>query len=103
MYAIIETGGRQYWVVPGETIKVDKLEAEAGAKLTFDALWAVADAKEGQEPVSSRTAKVTATVLKQGRGEKIIVFKKRTKKAYKKTKGHRQWLTELKIENVSLN
>jgi large subunit ribosomal protein L21 len=103
MYAIIETGGRQYWVVPGETIKVDKLEAEAGAKLTFNALWAVADAKEGQEPAYSRTAKVTATVLKQGRGPKIIVFKKRTKKAYKKTKGHRQWLTELKIENVSLN
>jgi large subunit ribosomal protein L21 len=103
MYAIIETGGRQYWVVPGETIKVDKLEAEAGAKLTFDALWAVADAKEGQEPAYSRSAKVTATVLKQGRGPKIIVFKKRTKKAYKKTKGHRQWLTELKIENVSLN
>lgn len=103
MYAIIETGGRQYWVVPGETIKVDKLEAKAGAKLTFDALWAVADAKEGQEPAYSRTAKVTATVLKQGRGPKIIVFKKRTKKAYKKTKGHRQWLTELKIESVSLN
>ena len=103
MYAIIETGGRQYWVVPGETIKVDKLEAEAGAKLTFNALWAVADAKEGQEPAYSRSAKVTATVLKQGRGPKIIVFKKRTKKAYKKTKGHRQWLTELKIENVSLN
>lgn len=103
MYAIIETGGRQFWVVPGETIKVEKLEAEKGAKLTFPALWAVADAKEGAEPAYSRTAQVTATVVKQGRGPKIIVFKKRSKKAYKKTKGHRQWLTDIKIESISFN
>ena len=103
MYAIIETGGKQMWVVPGETVKVEKLEVEPGAKLTFNALWAVGDNKEGQEPVYSRQAKVTATVVKQDRGPKIIVFKKRTKKAYKKTKGHRQWLTYIKIENISLN
>ena len=60
MYAIIETGGKQLWVVPGETVKVEKLEVEQGAKLTFNALWAVGDAPEGQEPVSTRTAKVTA-------------------------------------------
>jgi large subunit ribosomal protein L21 len=103
MYAIIETGGRQFWVVPGETIKVEKLEAEKGSKLTFPALWAVADAKEGAEPAYSRSAKVTATVVKQGRGPKIIVFKKRSKKAYKKTKGHRQWLTDIRIEEISFN
>ena len=103
MYAIIETGGKQLWVVPGETVKVEAVEAEQGAKVVFNALWAVGDAKEGQEPATSRTAKVTATVVKQGRGPKIIVFKKRTKKAYKKMKGHRQWLTEIKIENISLN
>ena len=103
MYAIIETGGKQLWVVPGETVKIEKLEAEQGAKLTFNALWAVADAPEGQEPVSTRKATVTATVVKQGRGPKIIVFKKRTKKAYKKTQGHRQWLTSIKIESISLN
>ena len=51
----------------------------------------------------TRTAEVTATVVKQGRGPKIIVFKKRTKKAYKKTQGHRQWLTSIKIESISLN
>lgn len=103
MYAIIETGGKQVWVVPGETVKVEKLEAEKGAKLTFDALWAVGETKEGQEPAYSRTAKVTATVVRQGRGPKIIVFKKKTKKAYKKKIGHRQWLTEIKIEAISLN
>ncbi|MCR4294863.1 MAG: 50S ribosomal protein L21 [Elusimicrobia bacterium] len=103
MYAIIETGGKQLWVIPGETVKVEKLEAKEGETLTFDALWAVGDAPEGQEPKSTRSAKVTATVVKQGRGPKIIVFKKRTKKAYKKTQGHRQWLTSIKIESISLN
>lgn len=103
MYAIIETGGKQYWVVPGETIKIEKLEVEKGAKLDFKALWAVGDAKEGQEPAYSRSGKVAATVVEQGRGPKIIVFKKRTKKAYKKTIGHRQWLTSIKIETISLN
>ena len=103
MYAIIETGGKQLWVVPGETVKVEKLEVEAGAKLEFNALWAVGDAKEGQEPVYSQKAKVTATVVKQDREAKIIVFKKRSKKAYKKHIGHRQWLTFIKIENISLN
>ena len=103
MYAIIETGGKQLWVIPGETVKVEKLEVKEGETLTFSALWAVGDAPEGQEPKSTRTAKVTATVVKQGRGPKIIVFKKRTKKAYKKTQGHRQWLTSIKIESISLN
>lgn len=103
MYAIIETGGKQLWVVPGETVKVEKLEAEQGAKLEFKALWAVGDAKEGAEPAYSRTAKVTATVVSQGRAKKVIVFKKRTKKAYKKMKGHRQWQTAIKIEGISLN
>ncbi len=103
MYAIIETGGKQLWVIPGETVKVEKLEAKEGDKITLNALWAVADGKEGQEPATSRSAKVTATVVKQGRGPKIIVFKKRTKKAYKKTQGHRQWLTSIKIESISLN
>ena len=103
MYAIIETGGKQLWVVPGETVKVEKLEAAPGAKLEFKALWAVGDAKDGQEPAYSRQAKVAATVVRQGRGPKIIVFKKRTKKAYKKRIGHRQDLTEIKIDAISLN
>ena len=103
MYAIIETGGKQLWVVPGETVKVEKLAVDPGAKLEFKALWAVGDAPEGQEPAYSRHAKVTATVVKQDRGPKIIVFKKRTKKAYKKRIGHRQWLTFIKIENISIN
>jgi len=103
MYAIIETGGRQFWVAPGETIRVEKLELEAGKELTFKALWAAGDAAEGKEPVVSRAAEVTAEVVKQTRGPKIIVFKRRSKKAYRKTKGHRQNYTDLRIKTISIN
>lgn len=103
MYAIIETGGRQFWVVPGETIQVEKLEAEKGQELTFDALWAVAEGKDGAEPVASRKAKVVAEVIGARKGPKLIVFKRRQKKAYKKMQGHRQNLTDLRIKTISFN
>ncbi|MDE2038902.1 MAG: 50S ribosomal protein L21 [Elusimicrobia bacterium] len=103
MYAIIETGGRQFWVVPGETIRVEKLKAEEGQEITFKALWAVADAQEGAQPQVSREAKVVAQVARQGRGPKILVFKKRTKKAYKKMRGHRQALSDITIKSISFN
>jgi large subunit ribosomal protein L21 len=100
MYAIIETGGKQYWVTPGETLKVEKLAAEKGQTLTFNALWAA----EEQGAKSSRSAKVTAEVVDaEAQGPKILVFKKRTKKAYKKMKGHRQDLTKILIKEISLN
>src|SRR3989338_593701 len=98
MYAIIETGGKQFWVTPGETIRVENLDAEKGKELTFEALWAVGDTKEGQEPASARKAAVLAEVVGQKRGPKILVFKKRPKKAYKKMRGHRQNLTEILIK-----
>lgn len=103
MYAIIEAGGKQYWVAPGETIRVDRMTAERGQEVSFDALWAVEDAKEGQEPPVSRKAKVTAEVLDHPRGPKILVFKKRPKKAYKKMQGHRQDLTDVRIKSISFN
>lgn len=103
MYAIIETGGKQFWVSPGETIRVEKLETENGKELTFNALWAVGDAQQGQEPAVSRSAKVVAEVVTQTKGPKIIVFTKRTKKAYKRMQGHRQKLTELRIKSIALN
>lgn len=103
MYAIIETGGKQYWVTPGETIRIEKLSAAQGQEVTFKALWAVSDAAEGQEPSVSRNAQVTAEILGQGRGPKIVVFKKRSKKAYQKTQGHRQSLTDVLIKAISLN
>ena len=103
MYAIIETGGRQFWVCPGETIRVEKLAVEPGKELTFNALWAAGDAAEGKEPEISQKAQVTAEVVKQTRGPKIIVFKRRQKKAYRKTQGHRQDYTDIKIKAISIN
>lgn len=103
MYAIIETGGRQFWVEPGETIRVEKLEAQPGKELTFPVLWAVGEAKDGQSPEGSRSGQVTAEVIGQCRGPKILVFKRRTKKAYKKLQGHRQNYTDIRIKAISIN
>ncbi len=93
-YAIIETGGKQYWVAPNETVKVDRLTVPKGKEITFEALWAGEGADKTQ---------VVAEVVRELRAPKIIVFKKRSKKAYRKTRGHRQYLTELRIKSISKN
>lgn len=100
MYAIIETGGRQYWVIPGETLRVEKLEAKEGETVTLKALWA---AEEGKEGNSSQKATVTAEIVHQLRDPKIIIFKKRPKSKYSRKAGHRQSKTEIKIKQISLN
>lgn len=99
MYAIIETGGKQYWVNPGDTLKVEKLEAKEGSELTLDALWA---ASEGQD-AGRKAAKVTIEVVRQVKGPKLIVFKKRPKKNWYRKRGHRQALTEIRVKNISFN
>ena len=104
MYAIIETGGKQFWVTPGEVIRVEKLEAEVGAEITLKALWAAGEPGTGASKAKGLpTAKVTIQVVRQMRAPKIIVFKKRVKKAYQKTQGHRQDQTEIRIKDISLN
>lgn len=102
MYAIIETGGKQFWVAPGDVVRVDRLTAETGSELTLKALWAAGE-PGAAEAKGLPTAKVTVEVLRHFRGPKVIVFKKRTKKAYQKTAGHRQDLTELRVKEISLN
>lgn len=101
MYAIIVTGGKQVKVEEGATIFVEKLEAEVGSTVTFDQVLLVGgeETKVGAPYVSG--AKVTAKVEKQGRGKKIIVFKYRAKKNYRKKQGHRQSYTKLTIEKIS--
>ncbi len=101
MYAIIETGGKQFWVAPGETIRIEKIKAEEGQEVAFKALWAVADAQDGQEPAVFRQATVGAVVLGHKRGPKILVFKKRPKKATQRLHGHRQDLTDVQIKSIS--
>lgn len=102
MYAIFETGGKQYKVEEGSVVFVEKLEAAEGEKVTFDKVLAVADGDNvtvGTPVVSG--AKVTATVTKQGKAKKIYVFKMKRKKNERSKKGHRQPYTKITIESIN--
>ena len=100
MYAIIATGGKQYKVAVGDVLKVEKLDAEAGNTVTFDQVIAVSDGslKVGADVAN---ASVTATVMEQGRGKKVIVYKYKRKTGYHKKNGHRQSYTQVKIEKIN--
>ena len=100
MYAIIATGGKQYKVSEGDVIKVEKIDAEAGNTVTFDQVIAVNDntLKVGADVAN---ATVTATVMEQGRGKKVIVYKYKRKTGYHKKNGHRQAYTQVKIEKIN--
>jgi len=105
MYAVIRTGGKQYRVAPGDVLKVEKLTGvnapkEDGA-VEFNEIIAVSG-EAGSFEQSLDGAKVTATVVGQGRGEKILVFKFKRKKQYKRMQGHRQAFTEIKIGEISV-
>lgn len=95
-YAIIRTGGKQFPVTEGQTLRVPTIDKQEGERVDLEALVAGGgkDAKFGGGAV------VSATVVGHGRGEKIIVFKKKRRKQYKRTKGHRQGYTEIKIEKI---
>lgn len=102
MYAIIETGGKQYQVEEGKSIFVEKLNLEEGAKVCFDRVLLVSndgDIKVGSPVVEG--AKVEGTVELNGRGKKVIIFKFKAKKNYRKKKGHRQPFTKVKIESIT--
>ncbi len=101
MYAVIRTGGKQYRVAPGDVLKVEKLEHQDGA-VEFSDVLAISGEAGGFES-SLEGAKVTGTVLGQGRGDKILVFKFKRKKQYKRMQGHRQAFTEIKIGEISVN
>lgn len=101
MFAVVETGGKQYKVSPGQKLKVEKLDARAGANLILDKVLLVADGEDvkvGTPYVAG--AKVETKVLSQGRHDKKIVFKYHSKTRYKKKKGHRQQYTELEVVSV---
>ncbi len=101
MFAVIKTGGKQYKVAKNDVISVEKLQADPGATIAFDQVLLIGDGK-GQKvgaPVVEG-ASVTATVLEQTRGDKIIVFKKKRRKHYRRTAGHRQYLTVLRIADI---
>ncbi|MCF6096613.1 50S ribosomal protein L21 [Thermovorax subterraneus] len=104
MYAIIETGGKQYRVSEGDVIRVEKLCAQEGEMIELDQVLAVSDGEKlmvGQPVLEN--AKVKATVLKHGKGKKVIVFKYKPKKNYRRKKGHRQPYTEIRIEKIEVS
>jgi len=100
MYAIIESGGKQYKVSPGDIIKVEQLPAQEGAEVTFNPLLVV-DGEKVQAAGESGFLKVTAKVTGEGKAPKVLVFHKKRRKQYKKIYGHRQPYTELTILNIS--
>ena len=100
MYAVIETGGKQYRVQEGDVITVEKLAAEAGDKVTFDKVLLLSDGKEVKIGTPYLAEAVTGTVVENGKGQKVIIFKYKAKKDYRKKQGHRQPYTMVKIESV---
>jgi large subunit ribosomal protein L21 len=93
MYAVIRTGGKQYRVSEGDTLRVEKLPGEVGSNITFGEVLML-----GGEKV--QVAKVNAQIVAQDRAKKIIVFKMRRRKNYRRKNGHRQWFTEVKITGI---
>ena len=101
MYAVVKTGGKQYRVSPGDSVEVEKLPYEVGEQIELDQVLLVANGsgtKIGQPLVDG--AKVKATVLRQVKGRKVIVFKFRSSKRYRRKRGHRQHYTRLRIEEI---
>ena len=98
MHAIIETGGKQYKVTEGDTLFIEKLEAEAGQAITFDKVLPILDGDKATfgAPVVEG-ASVAATVVKNGKGKKVRIFKYNPKKGYRKRQGHRQPYTKVQI------
>lgn len=104
MYAVIRTGGKQYRVSAGEALKVEKLDAQSGAEIVLNDVLLVGEGDQVQVGAPLVTgATVKATVLSQGRGEKVKIFKMRRRKHYRKSQGHRQSYTEIRIDSISIN
>ncbi len=101
MYAIIETGGKQYKVAEGDVITVEKLNVEAGAEVTFDSV--IMTSKNDKVEIGApyvAGAKVVASVIGDGKAKKVIVYKYKSKKGFHKKKGHRQPFTKLQIKSI---
>lgn len=101
MYAIIETGGKQYTVSPGDEIKIEKIDGGIGDSVTFDKVVAVSDEDGTLHAGNETSGSVSATISGHGRHKKIDVFKFKRRKMYRRRMGHRQSYTQVRIESVS--
>jgi large subunit ribosomal protein L21 len=101
MYAVITTGGKQYKVAPGDVVRVESLDAKKGDTVELKDVYMIADGDKvsvGKPRLES--AKVTAEVLGEGRGEKLLIFKHKKRKGYRRTNGHRQNYTAIKVKEI---
>ena len=101
MYAVIRTGGKQYRVAPGDTVRIEKSEHQDG-NIEFSEIVAVSG-EEGKFEQDLGGAKVLASVVSEGRGDKILVFHFKRKKQYKKLQGHRQGFTQVRISEIQVD
>ena len=101
MYAVIETGGKQYRVQEGDIITIEKIKAEVGETVAFDKVLVLNDGKETKVGTPYLDAAVTGSVVEHGKGQKVIIFKYKAKKDYRKKQGHRQPYTMVKIESLT--
>lgn len=102
MYAIIEASGKQFRAEPDSTLRIPSLRAEPGDTVTFEVLLTETDGKVLIGQPSLEGASVTAEVVRHGRGEKIIVFKRKRRKGYRKKQGHRQGFTEVRVTEITI-
>ena len=103
MYAVVTTGGKQYRVQKGETLKIEKIHGDVGSPVAFDQVLMVSDGDRveiGQPLVEN--AVVNAHIVEQGKHKKILVFKYKRRKRFRRTQGHRQQFTAVKIDDISL-
>ena len=101
MYAVVKTGGKQYRVAKDDVLTIEKLDGEAGAVIELEQVLAINDGKGltiGTPMIDG--ARVAATVLEQKKGEKVLIFKKKRRQNYRRTKGHRQQLTVIRISDI---
>ena len=100
MYAVIETGGKQYRVATGESIEIETLVGEAGTEVEFDRVLAVVDGEAVRAGEAVKGAKVKGVIQAHGRADKTLVFKFKRKKQYKRTIGHRQNFTRVEVKEI---
>lgn len=101
MYAVVNTGGKQYKVQKGETLRIEKIPGEVGAQVTFDKVLMVADGENVRvgQPLLEKAA-VQASIVEQDRAKKIIIFKYKRRKRYRRKQGHRQPYTAIRIDGI---
>ena len=101
MYAVVKSGGKQYRVTPGQTLRVEKLDGNIGDVITLKDVLLVSDGEQVKvgQPLLAEAA-VTATIVEQHKTKKVLVFKKKRRKAYQRTQGHRQFYTALRVQEI---